>query len=61
MNGGPALVASAGADRRRAMRKSRWRAPLDWLRSATGLVLPIDYRQYREGGLDRAQPLEGTP
>jgi len=23
--------------------------------------LPIDYGQYRECGLDRAQPVEGTP
>jgi len=61
MNAGPALVASAGAERRRAVRKSRWRARLDWLQGATGLVLPIDCRQCRECGPDRAPPLEGTP
>ena len=124
MNTGSTVVAGAGTRDPRAGRKSRWPARLDWMQSASGLVLalfmwghmffvssillgkdamwggprlfegyfvlgrypwivsivvagvlsllvmhamlalrkfPIDYRQYRRRGPDRAPRFEGTP
>src|SRR3954471_25100945 len=41
MSTGPAIVAGASARRSGAVRKSRWPARLDWLQSASGLVLAL--------------------
>jgi succinate dehydrogenase/fumarate reductase cytochrome b subunit len=41
MKVGPALGASAGTDRRRAMGKSRWPARLDLVQSLSGLLLAL--------------------
>ena len=41
MNTGSAIVAGAGTRDPRAGRKSRWPARLDWMQSASGLVLAL--------------------
>jgi succinate dehydrogenase/fumarate reductase cytochrome b subunit len=41
MNTGSATVAGAGTRDPRAVRKSRWPARLDWMQSASGLVLGL--------------------
>ena len=41
MNTGPAIAAGAEGPRARALRKSRWPARLDWLQSASGLLLAL--------------------
>ena len=41
MNTGSAIVAGAGTRDPRAVRKSRWPARLDWMQSASGLVLAL--------------------
>ena len=41
MNTGSAIVAGAGTRDPRAVRKSRWPARLDWMQSASGLLLAL--------------------
>ena len=41
MNTGSTTVAGAGTRDPRAVRKSRWPARLDWMQSASGLVLAL--------------------